>query len=111
MSVWPSITSKTQHSGLSDGRFIVPLPKKPGALLLSESRSQAVRRFLSFERSLHSKGHFGEFGAGIDGHAEQVPASDLDKSTQGVFYLPMHALNVRHIFESSAKSQTGVAFE
>lgn len=113
---------KIQHSRLGDGRFLVPLPKKPGAQLLGESRSQAVRRFISFERSLHSRGHFGEFEAVIDeyfqaGHAERVPASDLEKPTQRVFYLPMHAVRkesstttkVRAVFDASAKSQTGVS--
>ena len=112
----------TQYSRMSNGRFVVPLPKKPGAQPLSESRSQAVRRFLSFERSLHSKGHFHEFEAVIDeyfqaGHAEQVPAVDLEKLTHSVFYLPMHAVRkesstttkVRAVFDASAKSLTGVS--
>ena len=37
------------HSQTEDGHFIVPLPKKPHAKPLDESRCQAVRRFLSFE--------------------------------------------------------------
>lgn len=41
-----------------DGRFIVPLPRKPHAPPLGESRSHAVRRFLSLERSLRAKGEF-----------------------------------------------------
>ena len=36
----------TQYSRMSDGRFVVLLPKKPRAQALGESRSQAVRRFL-----------------------------------------------------------------
>ena len=112
----------TQYSRMSNGRFVVPLPKKPGAQPLGESRSQAVRRFLSFERSLHSKGHFHEFEAVINeyfqaGHAEQVPAVDLEKPTHSVFYLPMHAVRkesstttkVRAVFDASAKSLTGVS--
>lgn len=46
---------------LKNGRFIVPLPRKPDSKLLEESRSQADRRFLSLERSLYSKGTFSEF--------------------------------------------------
>ena len=38
------------HRYAESGRFIVPLPKKPNALLLGESHSQAVWRFLSLER-------------------------------------------------------------
>ena len=73
-----------QHSRTTNGRFIVPLPKKPGAKPLGESRSQAIRRFLSFEHSLHAKGHFQEFEPVMDeyfqaGHAELVPEADLEK--------------------------------
>ena len=35
----------SQHSRNPDGRFVVPLPKRPTATKLGESRSQAVRRF------------------------------------------------------------------
>lgn len=52
-----------QYTRMKDGRFIVPLPRKPGAQPLGETRSQAVRRFISFECSLHSKGYFREFKA------------------------------------------------
>ena len=44
------------HKRSEDGRFIVQLPRKPDAKALGESRAQAVRRFLSLERSLCSKG-------------------------------------------------------
>ena len=46
---------KDNHSRDADGRFIAPLPKKPQAKALGESRSQAVRRHRSLERSLQSK--------------------------------------------------------
>ena len=87
---------KDNHSQSEDGRFIVPLPKKPHAKSLGESRSQAVRRFLSLERSLYAKEQFDEFDSVMDeyfekGHAELVPLDDLEKSLQDVFYLPMHA--------------------
>ncbi len=39
-------------------RFIVPLPQNPESKPLGESRMQAVRRFRSLERSLHSKNQF-----------------------------------------------------
>ena len=44
------------HRRAPDGRFIVPLPRKPHAPLLCESRSHAVSLFLSLERSLRAKG-------------------------------------------------------
>lgn len=48
-------TNQTRTKG---GRFMVPLPKRENAKPLGESRSQAVRRFLSLERNLHSKNLF-----------------------------------------------------
>ena len=42
---------KTNHSHTSTRRFIVPLPRKPDAKAIGESRSQAVRRFLALEHS------------------------------------------------------------
>ena len=110
------------HTRLKDGRFMVPIPKKSGIKPLGESRLQAVRRFISFERSLHMKGQFPEFKAVIDkyfdsGHAEAVPEADLEKSPQSVFYLPMHAVRkesstttkVRAVFDASAKTSSGVS--
>ena len=49
-----------QHRS-KDGTFVVPLPKTSHPLILGESRSQAVRRFLSLERSLNQKNRFQEF--------------------------------------------------
>ena len=47
------------HTRTESGRFVVPLPKNPQAKRLGESRSHAVRRFLSLERSLNAKGRLG----------------------------------------------------
>ena len=113
---------ENHYSRLENGRFLIPLPKKAGVKPLGESRSQAVRRFLAFERSLHLKGLFPEFEAVIDeyftmGHAEPVPAIDLEKPPHSVFYLPMQAVRkqsstttkVRAVFDASAKTSTGVS--
>ena len=110
------------HSRAPDGWFIVSLPKRQHAKPLGESRSQAVRRFLSLERSLHLKGQFNDFDAVMKeyfemGHAELVPAIDLERQTCEVFYLPMHAVRkesstttkLRAVFDVSAKSSTGVS--
>ena len=104
------------------GRFMVPLPKKPHTKQLGESRSQAVRRFLSLKRSLHGKGQFQEFAEVIDeylemSHAELVPAADLQKPCCDVFYMPMQAVvkssstttRVRAVFDASVKTSTGVS--
>ena len=105
-----------------DGRFTVPLPKKEAAEPLGESRSSAVRRFFSLERSLHRGGKFEQFAQVVDEyftqeHAELVPLKDLDKPCEDVFYLPMHAVTkqsstttqLRVVFDASAKTRSGVS--
>ena len=113
---------KENHYRSSQGRFVVPLPKRPTAPSLGESRSQAVRRFLSLEKSLHSRNRFDKFTEVMDeyfslGHAEQVPVIDLQKPPEKVFYLPMHAVHketsattkTRVVFDASARSSSGVS--
>ena len=110
------------HSRDTEGRFIVPLPKKPNLTKLGESRAQAVHRFLSFERIMHSKGQFEEVEKVIEEyfankHAEPVPLTDLQKPPSEVFYLPMHVVHkesstttkVRAVFDASAKTSTGAS--
>lgn len=110
------------HTRTESGRFIVPLPKRPESKPLGESRSQAVRQFMSLERSLHLKNQFQEFSAVVEeyfemDHAELVPVVDLQKLPDKVFYLPMHAVRKEHstttklrvVFDASAKSATGVS--
>ena len=110
------------HSRSETGRFIVPLPKKPQCKALGESRSQAVRRFLSLERVLHAKGQISEFSTVMREyfdmeHAELVPVADLQKPTKDVFYLPMHTVRkedstttkLRVVFDASAKSASGTS--
>jgi len=113
---------ESNHTRSPEGRFIVPLPRNPSATPLGESRSQAVRRFLSLERSLNQKGRFEEFDAVMQEyfdlkHAEEVPTPDLEKPPDLTFYLPMHAVyktsstttKIRAVFDASAKSSTGVS--
>ena len=113
---------KNHHSRDVDGRFIVPLPKKPQTKPLGESLSQAVRRYKSLERSLQSSGVYEEFNLVMEeyferNHAELVPAEELEKPTSEVFYLPMHAVykesssttKVRAVFDASALSSSGVS--
>ena len=112
------------HQVDEEGRFIVPLPRKSGVKPIGESRSQAVRRFLSLERSLCSKKHFQEFSDVIReyfdmDHAELVPAADLQKPCRDMFYLPMHAVlkesstttKMRAVFDASAKSTSGISLD
>ena len=80
-------------------------------------RTAAVRRFKTLERSLRTKGQFGEFKDCIDeyfelGHAEPVPKKEI---TRDNYYMPMHAVRkdsstttkIRVVFDASAKSTSG----
>ena len=100
---------------------MVPLPLKPNAGALGESRSAAVRRFLAFEHCINHKGHFSKFSAAIQkyfdmGHAVEVPLSAMDKLPHSVYYLPMHAVRkdsstvtkLRVVFDASAKLASGL---
>ena len=102
--------------------MVVLLPRNPAAKQIGQSRSQAVRRFLSLERSLTAKGRFKELDAVMQeyldlGHAEPVPSTDLERPIEVTFYLPTHAVykatstttRVRAVFVASAKSSTGVS--
>ena len=113
---------RDNHTRTENGRFVVPLPKKPETKPLGESRSQAVRRFLALERSLRSRNQFEDFNAVMQeylemDHAEVVPTADLQMPPQEVFYLPMHAVRkesssttkLRAVFDASAKSTSGIS--
>ena len=104
------------------GRFIVPLPRREDAKQLGESRSEAVRRYLSLEHSLVSNSQKSQFDNVLKeyldlGHAEKVPHVDLQKPSSQLFYLPMHAVRkdsitttkLRIVFDASAKSSIGVS--
>ena len=112
----------SNHTRTKEGRFVVPLPKDPNARPIGESRSQAVRRFLSLERSLNQKGCFKDFDTIMReyfdlNHAEPVPTRDMERPLGTTFYLPMHAVyktsstttKIRAVFDASAKSSTGVS--
>ena len=44
----------------------MPLPKRPTANELGESRAQAICRFISLEKSMHAKDQFDDLGKVID---------------------------------------------
>ena len=112
----------THHCRADDGSFVVLLHKRSGCKSFGESRSQAIRRFLSLERSLNQRNKFHEFQTVMQeylelGHVEPVPSKDMGKPPSEVFYLPMHAVykesstttKVRAVLDVSAKSSTGVS--
>ena len=81
-----------------------------------------MKRFLSLERSLYSKGQFQKFSTVMEeyfkmNHAELVPVADLQKPPKEIFYLPMHAVRKEHssttklrvVFDASAKSANGIS--
>ena len=72
------------HHRMEDGTFVVPLPITSSTQTLGESRSQAVRCFLSLEHSLNQKNKYQEFENVFQeyfdlGHTEPVPSKDMDK--------------------------------
>ena len=108
------------HRRDEQGRFIVLLPMKLERTPLGESRSLAVKRFLSLERALQSKDEFEQFAHVMQeyfamGHVE--PVEDLNKSCQDVYYLPMHVVKsetsstskIHIVFDASAKSTSGAS--
>lgn len=94
--------------------------KRQNAKPLGELQSQAVRRFNSLERSLHSRSQFAKVNTVIQEyleleHAEPVPEVDLNKPTREVFYIHVvrketsSTTNVRAVFDASAKSSSGIS--
>ena len=113
---------KETHCQNSDGRFIVLLPRCARVKPLGESWSQALRRYTQLEHSLLKKGQYAQLDSVMReylhlGHAESVPAKDLEKPHEMVFYLPIHAVykasssttKVRAVFDASAKSTSGTS--
>ena len=86
--------SDVNHTRTELGSFVVPLPGRSGVDPLGESRSQAIRRFYSLERLLHSRGELDEVVKEYFhiNHAEVVPVVDLHKKpAEGVFYVPTYS--------------------
>ena len=113
---------ESSHSRSSDGKYIVPLPRKPGITPVGESRTNAIRRFVNLERSLRSRGTFKEFANVVQeyfelNHAEPVPTDELEKTCTDVYYFPMHVVRkedsttskIRVVFDASANSTSGTS--
>ena len=103
-----------------DGRYRVQLPRKDPLPVLGASRHTAHKRYEQNERSLKRKGTLDAFNTAVAeyedlGHAEPVPAEDLDKDVSSTFYLPMHGVSkssstttkLRVVFDASAKTASG----
>ena len=106
----------------SVGRYMVTLPKKEPDLTLGESRSQAVKRFHSNERSLLHKGSWEKFQTVIQEyldlkHAQPVTAQEMETPVKDCYYLPMHGIykesssttKLRVVFDASAQTSTKIS--
>ena len=71
----------------ASGRYEVTLPRKPSSSSLGESRTQALQRYISNERSLMRKEAFQKLiQVYLDlGHAQPVPPSSLDLSIESYY--------------------------
>ena len=104
----------------SELRYQVTLPRRPDMKPLGDSRTQALSRFLSNEKSVLRRKIWEPFQKVVQsyldlGHAKPVPASDHLPPTN--FYLPMHAVfkdsststKLRVVFDGSATTTTGTS--
>ena len=96
----------------SAGKYRVSLPRKEQDLSLGESRSQAVKRFHSHERSLAQKGHSEKFHQQIQeyldlGHTQLVTKDELHTPVGDCYYLPMHGVGK----ESSSTTKYRIVFD
>ena len=100
----------------------MPLPIKADTIPLGESRSLAVKRFESLERSLRAGARLEEFVNALkdyfdQDHAEPVPAKELGKPSNQLYYIPMHVVRkessttskVLVVFDASAKTASGAS--
>ena len=87
---------------------------------LGDSRSLAVKRFKALKHSLRVKSQFNEFTFAMQkyfemDHGEPVPASELKRPCNEVYYLPMHAVKKKSsttskvfvVLDPSVKSSSG----
>ena len=104
----------------SDCRYQVTLPRKPDMQPLGDSRTQALSRYFSNERSILKRKIWEPFQEVVQsyldlGHAEPVPASE--PTPQHQYYLPMHAVfkhsssstKLRVVFDGSATTTSGTS--
>ena len=103
-------------------RYQVTLPKTLGELQLGESRSQALHRAKSNERSLIRRERYDGFQAVMAeylelGHAQPVSPQDLLLPSASTYYMPVHSVikesststKIRAVFDASAVTSTKVS--
>ena len=105
------------------GRYEVTLPRKLEAGVLGESRTMALQRFYSNEKSLMRKGHWGEFQKVVKeylelAHARPCTPEESAMASREVYYMPMHSVRkvsstttkLRVVFDASAKTTSGLSY-
>ncbi|UYV78053.1 hypothetical protein LAZ67_15003314 [Cordylochernes scorpioides] len=110
-----------------NGRYVVSLPFKLNYnkinYQLGDSKSQALRRFLSLERRFHQNPvysqHVREFMQEYLnlGHMEVINEIEPERPSHLVYYMPYHAVlrdqstttKLRVVFDASAKTSTGLS--
>ena len=114
---------KSTHSfNVELGKYQVVLPRNTKGMVLGESRSRALKRFLANEKALIHKGQHAQFQAVVReyldlGHAQLLAESDFEVPTPLSYYLPMHGVHkagssttkLRVVFDASAPSTSGVS--
>ena len=114
--------SSTHSFNVELGKYQVVLPRNSKGLVIGESRSRAMKRFMANERALLSRGKYAQFQAVVQdyldlGHAQLLDEQDFVVPTPSCYYLPMHGVykagssttKLRVVFDASAPSTSGVS--
>ena len=102
---------------------MVTLPRKVDAPRLGESRTRALQRFYSNEKSLLRKGTWEEFQKVVVEYLELAHAHPCTKKESAMsdsegYYMPMHSVckatsnttKLRVVFDASSKTTSGHSF-
>ena len=112
----------THRYSATEQRYTVTLPRREQAPPLGESRTRAVRRFITNEQSLVKRKLWDKFQTVLQeyitmGHAQLVTPAEMQVKVCNSFYLPMHAVikqsststKLRIVFDASSRTSTGVS--
>ena len=103
-------------------KYTVSLPRREGNSTLGDSRTQALNRARSTEKSLIRKGTLDKFQEVIQEyidlqHAQPVTAQEMTLPPASCYYMPMHGVHkdsstttkLRVVFDASAKTTSGTS--
>lgn len=113
---------KATVSRNSNGSYVVRSPFKKGLPSLGESRTIAMKRYLSTERSNIRRGYIADYYKTLEeyvslGHMTKVHCDSLPTTGVDRYYLPHHAVikpsstttKFRVVFDASCKSTNGLS--